>query len=75
VLEEIIYGGHQLGEVPESNNPIMLARFLMSNLYLLAGACAAVLGVIAVVVSRLRKTPGVDQVSPNVLDRIRTEYR
>jgi hypothetical protein len=47
----------------------------MSNLYLLVGACAAVLAVIVVVVSRWRNTPSVDQVSPNVLDRIRTEYR
>jgi hypothetical protein len=47
----------------------------MSNLYLLAGACVAVVSVIVVVVSRLRNTPSIDQVSPNVLDRIRTEYR
>ncbi len=47
----------------------------MSNLYLLAGIGVAANGLVGVVLSKLRKTPSADQVSPNVLDRIRTEYR
>ncbi len=47
----------------------------MSNLYLLAGIGVAAIGLVGVVLSKLRKTPSADQVSPNVLDRIRTEYR
>jgi hypothetical protein len=48
---------------------------MFSNLYLLAGAGVAAVGLIGVVLSRFRRTPSADQVSPNVLDRIRTEYR
>jgi hypothetical protein len=47
----------------------------MSIFYLLAGASVAVIGLVGVVLSKIRKTPSADQVSPNVLDRIRTEYR
>jgi hypothetical protein len=47
----------------------------MSNIYLLAGAAVAAVGLIGVVLSRIRRSPSADQVSPNVLDRIRTEYR
>jgi hypothetical protein len=47
----------------------------MSTYYLFAGAGVAVIGLIGMVLSRVRRTPSADQVSPNVLDRIRTEYR
>jgi hypothetical protein len=47
----------------------------MPSFYLLAGAGIAVIGLVTVVLSKIRKTPSADQVSPNVLDRIRTEYR
>lgn len=47
----------------------------MPSFYLLVGAGVAAIGLVAVVLSRFRKTPSADQVSPNVLDRIRTEYR
>jgi hypothetical protein len=48
---------------------------MFSNLYLLAGVGVAAIGLVGVVLSRIRRTPSADQVSPNVLDRIRTEYR
>jgi hypothetical protein len=47
----------------------------MPNLYLLAGAVVVAMALVGVVVARLRQTPHVDQVSLNVLNRIRTEYR
>ena len=47
----------------------------MSTFYLLAAAGVAVIGLIGVGLSKIRKTPSADTVSPNVLDRIRTEYR
>jgi hypothetical protein len=45
------------------------------NPYVLVGLVVAAFGLVALVVSRMRRMPSVDQVSPNVLDRIRTEYR
>lgn len=45
------------------------------NIYLLAGILLAAIGLVGVAVSRMRKAPSADQVTPNVLNRIRTEYR
>jgi hypothetical protein len=48
---------------------------VMPNFYLLAGLAIVVISFLGIVVSRARKRPSIDQLPPNVLDRIRTEYR
>jgi hypothetical protein len=47
----------------------------LTNFYLLIAILAAGLGTAAYITFRWRKAPEGDQVSPSVLDRIRTEYR
>jgi hypothetical protein len=47
----------------------------LSKLYILAGILIVAFGAVRFIVSRRRKSPGVDHVSQNVLDRIRTDYR
>jgi hypothetical protein len=46
----------------------------LNNLYVLLALLAAGVGAVSYIALRWR-TPEADQVSPSVLDRIRTEYR
>jgi hypothetical protein len=50
-------------------------RFSVFTPYILVGSLLVAIVLVSIVVSRIRKTPTVDQVAPNVLNRIRTEYR
>ena len=52
----------------------MRGMFPMPTLYVV-GMLVVAVSAIGVVVSRRLKAPEVDQVSENVLNRIRTEYR
>jgi hypothetical protein len=47
----------------------------LNNLYLLVALIAAGIGTVGFIALRWRNPPQADQVSPSVLDRIRTEYR
>jgi hypothetical protein len=47
----------------------------LNNLYLIVALLAAGLGAAGYIALRWRNPPDADQVSPSVLDRIRTEYR
>jgi hypothetical protein len=52
-----------------------LEVFVYSPYVLIGLAIIAAVGLVSVAVSRMRRTPSPDQVAPNVLNRIRTEYR
>jgi hypothetical protein len=47
----------------------------LTNMYVLLSLLAAGIGAAGYIVLRWRNPPEADQVSPSVLDRIRTEYR
>jgi hypothetical protein len=47
----------------------------LTNLYVIVALLAAGVGVAGYIAFRWRNPPEADQVSPSVLDRIRTEYR
>jgi hypothetical protein len=50
-------------------------RGFLNNFYLLVALLAAGVGAVGYIALRWRNPPVADQVSPSVLDRIRTEYR
>jgi hypothetical protein len=47
----------------------------LTNLYVFVAFLAAGVGAVGYIAFRWRRSPEADQVSPSVLDRIRTEYR
>jgi hypothetical protein len=47
----------------------------LNNFYVLVALLAAGVGAVGYIALRWRNPPEADQVSPSVLDRIRTEYR
>jgi hypothetical protein len=47
----------------------------LNNLYVIVALVVAGIGAAGYIALRWRNPPAADQVSPSVLDRIRTEYR
>jgi hypothetical protein len=59
----------------DASSRFSILRGSLTNLYVLVAFLAAGMGFAGYIAFRSRRASEVDQVSANVLDRIRTEYR